>query len=170
MVTLPSAWRWSLQYRLVPRRRQVFYFNPWQFLGKKGLFNKNLRWDRTKGVLAEPHTNVLFDAMPIIWFKPVRKDQMTDRGDYECPIYKTSERKGTLSTTGHSTNFVLFLKLPSSKKNYTWKTYFGQFISLIVTYINKNFRSTSEPLGETWSVLIVFARWLKHSSLTSKNC
>jgi dynein heavy chain len=34
-------------------------------------------------------------------------------GIYNCPLYKVVSRAGTLSTTGHSTNFVMFLELVS---------------------------------------------------------
>lgn len=49
--------------------------------------------------------------MPVIHLEPVPITREDDVTDYECPLYKTSERKGVLSTTGHSTNFVLFFRV-----------------------------------------------------------
>jgi len=85
-----------------------------------GLFLEGARWDLEWHRLADPRPKELFSEMPAIWLKPVTNKVKEDSGIYECPVYKTLSRAGTLSTTGHSTNFVLNLELPTFEPQQFW--------------------------------------------------
>ncbi|CAI9716307.1 dynein heavy chain 3, axonemal-like isoform X2 [Octopus vulgaris] len=85
-----------------------------------GLFLEGAHWCRQTGILAEALPKVLYDLMPIIWIKPVKKEEFHAEENYQCPVYKTSARRGNLSTTGHSTNYVLTIQLPSNRDEDYW--------------------------------------------------
>merc|ERR1719457_201885 len=86
----------------------------------KGLFIEGARWCQETNEVAESHPKILFEQLPIMWLQPGVKKKFEDRQTYTCPVYKTSARRGTLSTTGHSTNFVMMIELPSKKPQSHW--------------------------------------------------
>ncbi len=48
-------------------------------------------------------------------------DRVTpESGVYNCPVYKVVSRRGTLSTTGHSTNFVMMFEMPTVELEQHW--------------------------------------------------
>lgn len=66
------------------------------------------RWDSERGYIAESLPKELTVSMPVIWMKPIQADKISHvpgppivdkEGIYRCPVYKTSMRRGTLSTT-----------------------------------------------------------------------
>jgi dynein heavy chain len=98
----------------------------------KGLFMEGARWDPLGFCIAESFPRELFVSMPLIHLSPkMRTDVPVVEGVpeqytgslngtahvYMCPVYKTSFRQGTLSTTGHSTNFVMFIRIPMSEEH-----------------------------------------------------
>ena len=79
-----------------------------------GLFIEGARWSNKAKMIMDPEPKVLFYKMPYIWLKPISVELKKETHSYLSPLYKTSTRAGILSTTGHSTNFVIGIDLPIS--------------------------------------------------------
>jgi dynein heavy chain len=85
-----------------------------------GLFFEACKWDWDNWRIAESDPKVLFVPVPLVHLIPCKKVDRHDFPHYECPCYKVSTRKGILSTTGHSTNFVMNIKIPSQNAQAHW--------------------------------------------------
>lgn len=96
-----------------------------------GLFIEGAQWSIKDKSLIEQLPKVVINTMPMIHFKvniilltfkkistylnlfqPILLKNLQETEDrYKSPLYKTAERKGILSTTGHSTNYVIAILL-----------------------------------------------------------
>ncbi|NXE09964.1 DYH1 protein, partial [Lophotis ruficrista] len=85
-----------------------------------GLFLEGARWDPAAFQLAESRPKELYTEMAVIWLLPVPNRKPPATGIYLCPVYKTLTRAGTLSTTGHSTNYVIAVEIPTDKPQKHW--------------------------------------------------
>ena len=86
-----------------------------------GNFIEGCKYNYEKNYLDESDEKILFVPAPIIEVIPIHYVANDDdiqvmdpeHPYYEAPMYRTAERKGVLSTTGHSTNFVMYVKMPT---------------------------------------------------------
>jgi len=81
-----------------------------------GMTMAGARWCDEQMCVEDSFAKVLWDDFPIMWIKPVtlENDQTELKKVYMCPIYKTSDRKGVLSTSGHSSNFIQYVAIAHS--------------------------------------------------------
>lgn len=70
-------------------------------------------------MLEDSSPGVMYTQAPVIEFIPSEKS-ITKGDEYRMPVYKTILRAGTLSTTGHSTNFIIAVDIPTKKKTEYW--------------------------------------------------
>ena len=73
-----------------------------------GLFIEGCKFDFSRLKLQDSEPGIMFTKAPVILFMPT-EEYVLDPGEYRMPLYKTVERKGILSTTGQSTNFVCYI-------------------------------------------------------------
>lgn len=85
-----------------------------------GLFLEGARWDKPEKKLEESMPKILFTLAPTMHWQPYRRAEVPVYAHYKCPVYKTSDRRGVLATTGHSSNFVCYIHMPSDKDESHW--------------------------------------------------
>ncbi|TRY65354.1 hypothetical protein DNTS_005929 [Danionella cerebrum] len=84
-----------------------------------GMFMDACRWDDKHKVIEDALSREMNPALPVVHFEP-QQNYVPDPSLYLAPLYKTSARAGTLSTTGHSTNFVVTVMLPTKRPSDYW--------------------------------------------------
>lgn len=84
-----------------------------------GLFVEGCRYDFKHGRLEDSRPGEMYTEAPVIYFNPT-ENYVPDPADYSMPVYKTTVRAGTLSTTGHSTNFIIYVDVPTKQKPEYW--------------------------------------------------
>ncbi|XP_029367943.1 dynein heavy chain 6, axonemal [Echeneis naucrates] len=84
-----------------------------------GMFMDASRWDDENMVIEDSLPRVMNTMLPVVHFEP-QQNYVPEPDLYHAPLYKTSARAGTLSTTGHSTNFVVTVMLPSNRPSDYW--------------------------------------------------
>eukprot|EP00644_Phytophthora_capsici_P004659 jgi/Phyca11/7444/fgenesh1_pm.PHYCAscaffold_19_\ len=91
-----------------------------------GLWLQGAKWSPTRRLVEDAKPGEMFSAMSIVHFLPATSAVASNPTGspgvmmYPCPVYKTSVRQGTLSTTGISTNYVIAVQLPSDKPPNYW--------------------------------------------------
>ncbi|XP_019625905.1 PREDICTED: LOW QUALITY PROTEIN: dynein heavy chain 6, axonemal-like [Branchiostoma belcheri] len=131
-----SVLNWAFKQGQLPPEAGVLVF---------GLYLDGARWDPQTESLQDTVTSQQYSRLPEIHFDPVQvavsqlereassvsdsstaattePGQVAQKRIYECPLYRTSRRAGNLSSTGHSTNFVTAVNLPSMSAADHWVT------------------------------------------------
>jgi len=100
-----------------------------------GPFCEACRWNAETKLLDESIPKVLFSSMPVMHFMPRERPPVpamwkeeergpdgapVSEGFYVTPLYNTAARRGILATTGHSSNFVCPIVIPTGKAQSHW--------------------------------------------------
>uniref|UniRef100_A0A8C3IXY3 Dynein axonemal heavy chain 6 n=1 Tax=Chrysemys picta bellii TaxID=8478 RepID=A0A8C3IXY3_CHRPI len=108
----------SFSYNVIPVYRDQL-LSPEDGVLVHGMFMDASRWDDEEMVIEDALPRQMNPMLPVVHFEPHRNYE-PNPSLYQSPLYKTGARAGTLSTTGHSTNFVVTVLLPSKRPSDYW--------------------------------------------------
>ena len=124
----------TLNFEHIMLEQETYTEKPQDGVYVYGPFCEACRWNKETMLLDESEPKVLYGPMPTMWFQPKVKGYpnagwkeerqpdgtLTVEGVYMAPLYNTSARRGVLATTGHSSNFVCTLVVPTDRPQSHW--------------------------------------------------
>lgn len=72
--------------------------------------------------LEEEFSMVMYEELPLLWVKPCLKNELQVENKYTCPLYRTTERKGKITSAGLSTNYICTVLLDTQLNPSHWIT------------------------------------------------
>ena len=106
-------------YEVTPWSFNEFKKTPADGVFVYGLYLEAARWDKEELILVDSVEKEIYFNLPVVHFLPTN-NYVAKEGDYLCPLYKTTQRAGVLSSTGLSTNFVVYVDLSSEENPDKW--------------------------------------------------
>ena len=106
----------NFEYEILKQHAEEITEGPEDGVYLYGLYLEGARFDYEIGEITDSKPGRMYELLPAIHFKPATGHKQAP-GTYACPVYKTAVRKGVLSTTGMSTNFVVAVELPISSSD-----------------------------------------------------
>jgi len=110
--------RLSFEAVFVHENPDVILHPPKDGVYMHGLYFDGACWNNDEWEIGDPASSSFFKC-PTIHLLP-KQDYSPPPIDYICPVYITPKREGVLSTTGHSTNFVVSLNIPTKDSPNKW--------------------------------------------------
>lgn len=101
----------SFEFQILSQSPEEITVSPEDGVIVFGLYLEGARFDMNTCKVTESFPGKMYDLLPAIHFKPAVGHKQAPN-TYLCPVYKTAVRKGVLSTTGMSTNYVVPIELP----------------------------------------------------------
>lgn len=101
----------AFRYKILPVAVEDIAEGPTDGVIIYGLYIEGARFDLIANRIMESKPGKMYELLPCIHFIPEVYHRQA-KNTYACPVYKTAVRKGVLSTTGMSTNYVVPVELP----------------------------------------------------------
>ncbi|GLH11548.1 Uncharacterized protein GBIM_16302, partial [Gryllus bimaculatus] len=102
-----------------PKELYLGLFEPEDGVYVHGIFIDAANWNSVQRKLVDAKGGQMHGYLPVMLMTPTDM-KIVEEGRYHAPLYKTALRAGVLSTTGHSTNFVITCLLPSYEDESFW--------------------------------------------------